>query len=273
MSHIVFMKLKQQYPSLEAYPDSLLFFRSEGVNANTEYPPHHHTWGQIICVKSGVFVLNVAGQRFVTPSGFALWIPPNIEHSSHNKEQTCFRSININDCQSMPKEACLLNLSEISHSIIDSFFDRKIIFPTSEQDLRLCQVLIDQLLNEPWQHSYLPSSKDKYLAPILKALEINPADNTTLAQWAERVFTSERTLARRCQTELGISFSIWRQRLRFLYSISLLEQGKTIQDIAFAVGYSSVSAFITMFKQIATVTPDYYRHKLKRSQKDDHVIQ
>lgn len=106
---------------------------------------------------------------------------------------------------------------------------------------------------------YLPSSNDKYLAPILKELELDPANNKTLEQWAQTVFTTELTLARRCQQKLGMSFRMWRQRLRFLYSISLLEQDKSIQDIAFSVGYSSVSAFITMFKNIAGVTPDLYR--------------
>ncbi|WP_392566654.1 helix-turn-helix transcriptional regulator [Utexia brackfieldae] len=258
------MQPKQRYASRESYPNSLLFFRSEDVNANTEYLTHHHAWGQIICVKSGVFVLNVAGQRFITPSGFALWIPPHIQHSSHNQAPTRFRSININDCQMMPTQACLLSLTGISHAIIDSFFDRKITVPQSAQDLRLCQVLIDQLLSDPWQHTYLPSSHDKYLMPIFSALERNPADNATLAEWAKRVYTTERTLARRCQTELGITFNQWRQRLRFLFSLSLLEQGKSVQDIAFAVGYSSVSAFITMFKQIAGVTPDCYRHNASR---------
>ncbi|MBI0153559.1 helix-turn-helix transcriptional regulator [Gilliamella sp. W8128] len=125
--------------------------------------------------------------------------------------------------------------------------------------LRLGQVLIDQLLMESNLTFYLPSSNDKYLAPILKELELDPANNKTLEQWAQTVFTTERTLARRCQQKLGMSFRMWRQRLRFLYSISLLEQDKSIQDIAFSVGYSSVSAFITMFKNIAGVTPDLYR--------------
>ncbi|WP_279084774.1 helix-turn-helix domain-containing protein [Gilliamella apis] len=95
---------------------------------------------------------------------------------------------------------------------------------------------------------YLPSSNDKYLAPILKELELDPANNKTLEQWAQTVFTTERTLARRCQQKLGMSFRMWRQRLRFLYSISLLKQDKSIQDIAFSVGYSSVSVLLLCLK-------------------------
>lgn len=257
------MVKERRIASSESHPDSILFFRCEEANADTEYVSHTHEWGQIICVRSGVFVLSIDGQRFLAPSGFALWIPPKVEHASHNHKPTWFRSININIqfCQDMPKQACLLSLGLISHAIIESFFVRNIMVPDTVQDRRLCQVLIDQLQTEPLQHNYLPNSDDKYLAPILQALEMNPADNTTLAQWAKKVYSTERTLARRCQKELGMSFSEWRQRLRFLYSISLLEQGKTVQNIAFDVGYSSTSAFISMFRHIAGVTPEYYRHQ------------
>ncbi len=40
----------------------------------------------------------------------------------------------------------------------------------------------------------------------------------------------------------------------FLHAVSLLEQGKTVQDVALDVGYSSASAFIVMFQQIAGTT-------------------
>ena len=95
---------------------------------------------------------------------------------------------------------------------------------------------------------------------MLNELEKNPADNATLAQWATQVYTTERTLSRRCQQELGMSFAQWRQRLRFLHSVSLLEQGKTVQDVALDLGYSSSSAFIAMFQHISGTTPQRFRH-------------
>ncbi|MDN6448552.1 MAG: helix-turn-helix domain-containing protein, partial [Enterobacterales bacterium] len=82
---------------------------------------------------------------------------------------------------------------------------------------------------------------------------------TPLSVWAQRVYTTERTLSRRCQNELGMSFSEWRQRLRFLHALPLLEQGKTVQEVALEVGYSSSSAFIVMFQQISGTTPERYR--------------
>ena len=85
--------------------------------------------------------------------------------------------------------------------------------------MRLTNVLIDQLKHSPIQKNYLPASKDKFLALILAQLQQTPADNTTLAIWAKLVYSSERTLSRRCQQELRMSFSEWCQRLRFLHAI------------------------------------------------------
>ncbi|AKJ43312.1 AraC family transcriptional regulator [Pragia fontium] len=247
--------------STQSYPDSILFFRCENVNSNTEFGPHLHDWGQVICVKSGVFALNIGGQRFLAPSGFAIWIPVGMEHSSYNRKPTRFRSINIDArfCGLMPLEPCVLNMDAVCSAIVESCFERDIMVPQTPADRRLCRVLIDQLSVAPVQHTYLPGSDDKFLAPILQALEANPSDNTSLADWAKRVYTTERTLARRCSQELGMSFGEWRQRLRFLYGISLLEQGKTVQDVALEVGYSSASAFIAMFQHIAGTTPERYR--------------
>ena len=205
--------------------------------------------------------LNVGDQRFLAPSKFAVWLPVGIEHSSYNRKLSQFRTINISArlCQDLPPQACLLNVSPLFNAIVDDCFERDLILPESREDIRLCRVLVDQLKRAPVHETYLPTSQDKFLAPVLRVLESCPSDNTPLSVWAQRVYTTERTLSRRCQNELGMSFSEWRQRLRFLHALPLLEQGKTVQEVALEVGYSSSSAFIVMFQQISGTTPERYR--------------
>ena len=84
-------------------------------------------------------------------------------------------------------------------------------------------------------------------------------DRKTLAQWADGIHVSERTLARQFLKELGMSFGQWRQRLRFVASIEALDSTRSIQEIAFDMGYSTASAFIAMFQRQAGCTPEYYR--------------
>ncbi|MFI8416813.1 AraC family transcriptional regulator [Serratia sp. NPDC078593] len=251
----------RNYPTSGVDAPRTLFFRCEETNADTEYAPHSHAWGQVICVKNGVIALNITGQRFLAPPEFAVWLPPGVEHSSYNRKPVLFRTVNIAQrlCGTLPSQACLLHVSPVFSAIVDDCLLRKMLVPQTKADLRLCRVLIDQLHQSPVQQTYLPTSQDKFLGPVLQALERCPSDNASLAAWARRVYTTERTLSRRCQQELGMSFSEWRQRLRFLHAISLLEKGHTVQEVALEVGYSSASAFIVMFQQIAGTTPERFR--------------
>ncbi|MEQ1963540.1 helix-turn-helix transcriptional regulator [Xenorhabdus khoisanae] len=238
-----------------------LSFRDEMLNADTECRLHTHPFGQLIYVVCGVMETQVGRQRFLAPPEFCIWIPQNIAHSSYNRKAMRFWIIDISPqwTDTLPQQPCIIRLSSIFNTIMADFFERKIRQPRTEKDRRLAQILIDQLELSPSQCTYLPSSKDKLLAPILQMLERNPADNTSLAEWAKRRYTSERTLSRRCRQELGMSFGEWRQRLRFLHAISLLEQGKNVYEVAFDVGYSSSSAFIAMFQQLSGTTPERFR--------------
>ena len=118
----------------------------------------------------------------------------------------------------------------------------------------------DELAAAPRQGTYLPTSEDPLLRPILTALEASPDDPRTLSQWAQRVHTTERTLVRRCQRDLGMSFGEWRQRLRVVRALALLEAGRSVEAIALDLGYGSSSAFIAMFHRMTGTSP----HKLRR---------
>ncbi|MFL4556448.1 AraC family transcriptional regulator [Yersinia kristensenii] len=252
---------KPHFPMVTTSAPQNLSFRCEIYNAHTEFLPHTHSYGQLICVKSGVLAMSIGGQRFLAPPEFSVWIPAGVEHSSYNRKPMHFRAIDIalELCDGLPTSACLINVSPIFNAIVENCFSRGVLMPESEPDIRLGCVLIDQLKVSPVQCTYLPTSQDKLLSPILTALERCPSDNTSLALWAKRVYTTERTLSRRCQQELGMAFSEWRQRLRFLHAISLLEQGLTVQSVALDVGYSSTSAFIAMFQQVSGTTPERFR--------------
>lgn len=251
------------YTAPENAAELALFFQSEQVNARTEYLPHSHRWGQVIFVKSNVLEMRVEGERLLTPANIPIWVPPEKVHASFNRQHAHFRTMNIaaSLCPQLPQRACLLRVSPIVHAIMDEIALRKLQVLESAEDRRLGEVLIDQLRQAQISPSYLPSTQDKILAPVLQALEQDPGDNTTLAQWAKRVYTTERTLSRRCQKQLGMSFSEWRQRLRFLHAVSLLDRGKSVKDAALELGYSSASALIVMFQQQSGTTPDRYRNR------------
>lgn len=243
-------------------PESIVF-RNNELLGDTECKLHRHNFGQLIYVVKGIIEMQVAAQHYIAPPEFCIWIPSGVEHATYNKKSVKFNILDISQTIShvLYKKSCIIRQTAIFHTILLDFYARQINQPNTVEDMRLANVLIDQLKRSPIQKTYLPVSKDKFLAPILAQLQQNPADNTALAIWAKRVYTSERTLSRRCQQELGMSFSEWRQRLRFLHAIMKLEQGNSVHQVAFDVGYSSSSAFITMFQQISGTTPERFRQK------------
>ena len=72
---------------------------------------------------------------------------------------------------------------------------------------------------------------------------------------------TERTLARHCQRELGMSLGEWRQRLRYLQAVDRLEADMSVQDIAFDLGYATASAFIAMFQRVTGMAPEQFRRE------------
>ena len=99
------------------------------------------------------------------------------------------------------------------------------------------------------------------LVQVLDAMQASPGDHRSLAEWSETVHMTERTLARHCQRELGMSLGDWRQRMRYLQAIDALEAGHTVQRIAYDLGYSTPSAFIAMFQRESGLPPEQFRRE------------
>lgn len=242
-----------------------VYFRYDEFGADTHSAPHRHPWGQLNYAAHGVMHLDVEGQRFVSPPHYAVWVPPGTEHGCYNPQAIVYRSVYLDRelCQGLPSDPCSLVISDILKAILGDFAQRDLKVAQDERDLRLVQVLLDQLHLAPTQRCYLPFARSEGLRQVLDALHAEPGDNRPLADWASQVFVSERTLARQFLRELGISFGEWRLRLRFLRAIEALEAGLPIQAIAFDLGYSTASAFIAMFQRQAHCTPEQYRRRAR----------
>ena len=239
------------------------YLRYDEFSAGSRADWHSHSWGHLNYAAHGTMELEVPGARFLTPPQQAVWVPPGVPHSSTLRHAVQYRALYINPrlCAALPGEACILRVSPIVKAVVADLAARDIRQPATPADLRLAQVVADELAKAPVQHSYLPGASTPALAQVLDALQADPADARSVADWAASVHLTERTLARHCQRELGMSLGEWRQRLRFLRAIDALEAGDTVQQIGFDLGYSTASAFIAMFQREAGVTPEQYRRE------------
>ncbi|CAM2969654.1 helix-turn-helix transcriptional regulator [Vibrio ordalii] len=249
--------------SIDSAPSDV-FMNFDAFLSNTETRTHSHAWGQVQLISGGILEMEAQETRFLAPPHLAIWVPAGVKHCSYNRKPIEYCSLNIDRAltHGFPKHTSLIKVTPIVSAIIEDFRAREISVAQNAQDKRLVQVLLDQLATQETQHHFLPSTNHKYLAPILAAVEENPTDDTTLALWAEKVHTTERTLARHCQTELGMSFTEWRLRVRYLYSMDLLRTGHSVKEVALTLGYNQASPFITMFKKYSGQTPEQYKNRL-----------
>lgn len=253
-----------EIPRFEQLP-SPVYFRYDEFGADTHSAPHCHPWGQLNYASHGLMHLDVEGQRFISPPHYAVWVPPDTVHGCYNPQAIVYRSVYLDRslCAGLPAQPCSLVVSDILKAILGDFARRDLRIAVDERDQRLTQVLLDQLHLAPTLACYLPFARSDSLRQVLDALHAEPGDNHPLAHWAAQVHVSERTLARQFVRELGLSFGEWRLRLRFLRAIEALEEGTSIQAIAFDLGYSSASAFIAMFQRQAHCTPEQYRRQAR----------
>ncbi|MCW8328845.1 helix-turn-helix transcriptional regulator [Photobacterium sp. SDRW27] len=244
-------------------PPGEIFFGHEVFLPNTTTPRHSHPWGQLQLINGGILELKAEEKRFLSPSQYAVWVPAGVEHESYMRRSLNYCSMNIVKplADALPSYACLLEVSPIMGAIVGDLKERRIAVPTSDEDLRLVKVLLDQVVRAKEHDQFLPSSDDKLLKPILHELEYNPTTPKTLKDWATQLHTTERTLARHCQDKLGMSFTEWRQRRKFVYSLHLLRKGVSVKEIALTLGYHQASPFITLFKRHAQCTPEQYRQR------------
>ncbi|MGL4475580.1 MAG: AraC family transcriptional regulator [Shewanella sp.] len=258
--------MKTVYHPLKIAPvaNAEIFFNFQDFLPHTVTPSHQHEWGQVQFISAGTMELYAKGQRLVSPSQFAIWVPAGVEHQSYTRRGIHYCAMNIIAAKTdvLPLEPCLLAISEITQAIINDLRLRQITLASSDADKRLVAVLVDELIKSPVMPEFLPSSQDKLLQPMLAALDSEPANSNSIKQWAALLHTSERTLARRCQEILGMSFTELRQRHKFIYSLQLLREGLSIKDVALMLGYNQTSPFIVMFKKYAQSSPEQYRRQL-----------
>lgn len=72
---------------------------------------------------------------------------------------------------------------------------------------------------------------------------------------------SRRTFTRRFVENTGMTFVAWRQQVCLLEATARLSHGASITEVAFALGFSSPSAFTSVFRRNLGETPLRYLAK------------
>lgn len=230
---------------------------------NSRMKRHTSPWAELNFAISGIMEIGIRGVTYLSPPQYAIWIPPHVEHCCQNAGEVHYACIDIpaDACAGLPDEPCTLEISPVMRAILADYERRGISYPTTPEDRRMAQIVIDQARQARAFASYLPSTTEPKLASVLAAVQRNPGDKRGAAHWAATAGITERTLLRHCQQHLGMSFNEWRQRLRVVCALGMLDEGRPVQAVARDLGYSTPSAFIAMFQRLTGQSPDSARKR------------
>jgi len=223
-------------------------------------PEHSHTRGQLVALTQGLIIVEAGSERWMHPSQRCAWIPPNCKHAARSVGGAAGAMVDMSPamCRGLPKTPCMFNSSELLFAIVHRMVDWDLSQPLNPAKKHLITTLRDEIRQPDPQPLRLTIPREKRLARVADALMEDVGDGRTLDAWAQVAGMGRRTFMRAFSAEAGMSFGRWRQQARLFAALEMLAQRKSVTEVAIAVGYDSVSAFIEMFRTMLGSTPQAY---------------
>ena len=221
--------------------------------------PHRHAWHQLLFASSGAMSVHAGRESWMIPPGKAVFIPAGAEHSIRMWGLVAMRSLafpaRLAAAEMAAAECHVLSVSPLLRELILRVVSMGALDARVAAHRRLLAVLLDEMHAAPVAPLALPLPLDARAQAVARHVLADSAAGESLDGLARRYGAGRRTLERLFRSQTGMSFGLWRQKVRMLDSVRLLSEGKSVTDAALDSGYASVSAFIAAFKQTFGCTP------------------
>ncbi len=203
--------------------------------------------------------MTVGDDTWVLPTTRALWIPAGTVHRTGAPRDTVFHSLYMDPtrCPLDWSTPVAVGVGTLLAQLL-AHLGRADLAPDARR--RAEGVVFDLLRPLPNTPITVPEPVDDRARAVAALLLDDPADSRTLEALARAVGTSRRTLSRLFVQDTGMSFDLWRTRLRLRAALPLLADGRPVAHAARAVGYATPSAFLAAFRRAIGTTPRHYLH-------------
>lgn len=233
---------------------------SRDYPANYTVALHSHNARQIIYAVSGVMEITTDWGMWLLPPQRALWMPDKIAHSMRTRgSPVSLRTVYIDldfFFSDAPNEPCAIHISDLLRELI--LASTAITNSNNKRNYHILSLIPEEIVWSKEKGLHLPTGKDKRLTIICETILKHPHDNRTLDEWAIQTGTTTRTLSRLFNSELGVTFQIWRQQARVMSALPRLASGESVTNVALETGYETPGAFSAMFKRHLGVSPGRY---------------
>ena len=223
-------------------------------------PEHSHHRGQLVALTQGLLIVEAGSERWMFPSPRCAWIAPNCKHAARSVGGAAGSMVDLSPemCRGLPTTPCMFNSSELLFAIVHRMVGWDLRQPLNPAKKHLITALRDEIRQADQQPLRLTIPREERLARVADALLENVGDDRTLDAWAHVAGMARRKFMRAFSAQAGMSFGRRRQQVRLFAALEMLAQRKSVTEVAIAVGYDSVSAFIEMFRTMLGTTPQTY---------------
>lgn len=237
----------------------------EGINL----PSHHHSKHQLVYTLSGTLHIQTGNVSYFVPEKHLARIPAGTEHELSSNNRQIALVIFYYDTVGDAEEEGLHTLSIYN---VDAFSMENLKFIAAAGDVislnrqpdlyhfafsffRLVPA-VSPTCEIPLQSLIVPG--DSRLRPVLHYMVEHIGDDLTIRQVAERFGFSVRNLSRLFQNE-HLRFNTYLNYQRITRAIELsAARDKTLQEIAYEVGFNSPGHFTRVFKQLLGTSPNAF---------------
>lgn len=256
------MSQKRQKGSFDRLKDK----RSQVVPLAHDYPSghviplHFHDRDQIVYASRGVMTVRTREGAWVVPTHRAVWIPASVPHTITMSGAVAMRTLYLKPriSSKLPKECCVLNVSPLLKELILHACTFARLRRENLTQRHVIDLIVDQLHSIQAVPLRLPNPNDPRAVRIAQALLCDSGDQQPLKEICRNAGAGKRTAERLFQKEVGMTLGKWRQQLRLMRAMQLLAHGAKVTHAALEAGYSTPSAFISMFRKTLGTTPTNY---------------
>ncbi|MCX4161359.1 MULTISPECIES: helix-turn-helix domain-containing protein [Paraburkholderia] len=217
---------------------------------------------QLLHACDGVLTVRTENGLWVIPPQHALWIAPGLLFRLSSSRPLAWHTLYVDtdDWPSLPDAlpGRVVAIDRLADALLRAAARFGADYAADGPDARLMRVLLDRLPQLAAVPLALAYPRDPRIQRIAGVLTTHPADPTVLDDHALAAGVTARTAARLFVKETGQTFGQWRQQLRLLVALERLDTGASVTEVALEVGYSDVSSFIAVFKDLLGETPARY---------------
>jgi AraC-like DNA-binding protein len=234
---------------------------AKGFADGFEIKPHRHARDQLVYAVTGVMRLRTDREAWIVPPDRAVYLPAHTEHAISIRGRVEMRTLYIAPGirADLPAAPTVLEVSNLLRELVLAMIAEPVIYDEQGRGGALASLILSEIACARRLALVIPMPRDARLLRVCDALIAEPSSPLTLERWGDTAGASVRTLARLFEAETGLSFSAWRQRVRFHNALEAIVAGAPIARVAARNGYRSTSAFSSAFRKVMGQSPSSLR--------------